>query len=125
MFLMAVVMWVAGCRNPAKEAPPPGVMSKEAFTDLLFDLHLADGWFALRRAQGDDPKVLAYRLYDSVFALHQVSRKQFEHSMEWYAARPQVLDKIYDELIHRVNTLQALPDSLNDDSAASATIENR
>lgn len=122
---MAFVMWVAGCRNPAKEPPPPGVLNQEAFTNLLFDLHLADGWFAIRRAQGDDPKVLASRLYDSVFALHQVTRQQFEQSMEWYAARPQLLDKIYDELIHRVNTLQAAPDSLNADSAASATIENR
>ncbi|MGC8864472.1 MAG: DUF4296 domain-containing protein [Bacteroidales bacterium] len=125
LVLLAGILWTAGCKNPAKEPSPPGILNREEFTNLLFDLHLADGWFAIRRAQGDEPKVLATRLYDSVFASHKITREQFEQSMEWYAARPQVLDKIYDELIHRINVLQASPDSLQASPAAASDIENR
>lgn len=122
---LLVVMVVPGCKNPSKEPPPPGVIPKEQFTRLMLDMHLADGWFAYRRAQGEDPKSLAQRIYDSVFTIHGITRKQFEESMEWYAAHPLVLDKIYDEMIHRANVLQISLDSATKQSHPAETIEKR
>jgi len=120
-----MMLAVSGCKNPSQEPPPPGVMPKEKFTRLMLDLHLADGWFAYRRSQGEDPGKLALRLYDSVFSLHGITRKQFEESMLWYAAHPLVLDKIYDELIHDVNFMQASADSIRPASGPAEEIEKR
>lgn len=77
----------------------------------MLDMHLADGWFAYRRAQGKDPESLAQSLCDSVFSIHGITLKQFEKSMKWYAAHPGVLDKIYDEMIHRAYVMQTSLDS--------------
>ncbi len=117
-----LILAALGCKNSAKESSVVGILPREKFTQLLFDLHLADSWYAHRRAQGEDPKTVALGLYDSVFALHGITRKQFEESMVWYAAHPQVLDKIYDELIHQINVMQAT--SATADTLVSPTQES-
>lgn len=125
LLFFVLFLAISGCRNPSKEPPQPGVIPKEEFTRLMLDLHLADGWFAYRRAQGEDAKALAIRIYDSVFAHHGIARQQFEKSIEWYAARPQLLNKIYDDLIHEVNVMQASVDSSHRVSKLSEEIEKR
>lgn len=103
--IILLVLGMVGCagQGPRKPMNLPG---KEAFTALLTDLQLADAWVSQKRAEGEDIKVLSEKMYDSVFLHHQISRKEFEESMAWYAANLTELDAVYDEVIHRLAMMQ-------------------
>jgi hypothetical protein len=79
---------------------PKGVFSQEKMEAVLYDIIRADEYAdqsgltdsAFRRP------AMRMALYDSVFHLHSIDKKDYEKSMKFYESRPDLLKVILDSL---------------------------
>ena len=91
---MCVLLAVVGCR-------PRGVLSNREMRDVLYDLHRADG--ALQVAgynHSHDQEVAAY--YKNVLDKHGITQAQFDSSLVWFTDNPQIFNKIYPNVMERL-----------------------
>ena len=91
-----VVLCVAmmGCR-------PHNVLSNREMRDLLYDLHRVDGAMQVAGYNyGHNEELASY--YQSVLNKHGVTQAQFDSSLVWYTDNPQIFNKIYPNVIERL-----------------------
>ncbi len=91
------------------------IIPQKKFVNLLVDIHLADG-IAMENMRFSDPFVLdSASLYQSVFDKHHVTRAMFDSTLQYYTARPDVFQKIYNNLTarlkHKEDELKAAQDT--------------
>ena len=83
---------------------PSGVLSQRQMVDVLFDIHKADATISVTspyRTAADNREY-----YNRVFAKWNVTKENFDRSLEWYATRPDDLLDIYDSVRVRADNLQ-------------------
>ncbi len=80
-------------------------ISKEKFTDILIDLHLADAILDVKSFdfREDDGH---WDYYTSIFEKHNTDKNAFRTSLEYYISRPELFDDIYDDVIIRLEKLK-------------------
>lgn len=83
---------------------PFSVLSQDEMVDIVFDLQKAQSTI-------DVMVPFAYRsekqeYFNSVFEKHDITREQFEHSVQWYSQNPKLYQKIYEEVQVRAKDLQ-------------------
>ena len=107
--LMMVVF--VGCRH---EQRPDDVMDERQMVEFLKDAYLLEGFYAVETNFNYDslhPQMVAS--YDSLLARHNLTREDFERSVEYYThhtheyelIHQQVVDYL-DSTIHSMNTPQ-------------------
>src|SRR3546814_395920 len=72
---------------------PEGVVPQEQMGALLLDMHLADGQLASMLA--DSARVYRDAYYDAIFSRYAIDSTTFEHSIEFYSTRPELLKALY------------------------------
>ena len=86
-----------------KEQMPGDIIEMKPMQRIVWDILLADE-LAFQRKISDstiDLKKASFRLYDTVFAIHKVSRESFYKSYEYYQRHPQ----LYNVLMTGVRNL--------------------
>ena len=69
--------------------------------DLLYDLHRVDGAMQVAGYNyGHNEELASY--YQSVLNKHGVTQAQFDSSLVWYTDNPQIFNKIYPNVIERL-----------------------
>jgi len=109
MFLLIVTF--LSCRTRSRRY----IIPQKKFVSVLVDIHLADG-MAMENMRFSDPFVLdSASLYQSVFHKHHVTRAMFDSTLQYYTARPDEFQKIYNiltaRLKHKENELNAAQDT--------------
>ena len=99
------------CRND--EEIPAGVLSKEKMEDLMLDLARADQYVSGFKPTDSthDQKAETIKVYQEVFLLHRTTKQDFEKSLAYYQARPEILKVMFDTLNARQQRQQS--DSYN------------
>lgn len=91
----------AGC-----EKRPEGLLSRSEMTDFIYDLHKLDGTLMANGfGQAEDRENVYY--YNSLLKKHGITQAQFDSSVVWYTAHPKTYEKIYIEVLDRLNKLEA------------------
>lgn len=92
---------LSGCSGPDSS-----VLTEEKMVDVATDIHLVEAGikFIRRTEPVDDAQV--YKAFDSVFRKNNITKEQYEQSMDYYQSHPEKLDKIYTEVITRLSTMQ-------------------
>ena len=91
----------AGC-----EKRPEGLLSRSEMTDFLYDLHKLDGTLMANGfGQAEDRENVYY--YNSLLKKYGITQAQFDSSVVWYTAHPKTYEKIYIEVLDRLNKLEA------------------
>lgn len=91
LFLTIVLV---GCR-------PRGILHSWEMRDIMVDLHKTDALLQMSGLQfGHDEAVNFY--YAEVLEQHGVTQAQFDSSLVWYTAHPQLFDKIYPKVLARL-----------------------
>lgn len=106
-FLPALV-WIllaSACgTQPAAEAIPADVLSREVMTDVLVDLQIAES-----TAQADMvPENYQFRrdrMFLDILNTYNTDSTQFRKSMEFYTSHPKELVKLYEAVQVKINTL--------------------
>ncbi len=86
---------------------PEIVLDEERMTDVLVDVHRAEGLLELQQQQGtgmgSDYDVYQREVIAAVLQKHGVSRAQYDTSLMWYAEHLKLLTRIYGHVDERLN----------------------
>lgn len=127
LFLL-LVLFAFSCNTQEKEnlSEPAGLIPEDKIVQVLADVHLLEATLSIRSPQPSmtrtpfdphrDTTVRAIvqeamnkepiGFYD-IFKKHGVTRKQYETSMQWYSAKPEKLNELYDKVIVELTKRQA------------------
>ena len=78
---------------------PSGVLDEEEMTDILVDIHLAQG---MVEAEGANKEVTQYKYAQAVFRKHHTTEAQFDSSMIYWSGRAEDFTLIYDNVVTRI-----------------------
>lgn len=98
VWLFVLPLLFIGCR-------PRNVLSVQRMTDVLYDLHRADGLLSVYGYEWQLDTTMA-KYYSAVLEKHGVTQAQFDSSLVWYTDHPQTFDKIYPHIIRRLEAEQ-------------------
>ena len=92
--LCSLLLILSGCR-------PKGILHSWELRALLYDLHRMDALLQVSGKQYESDEVRNI-YYAAVLEKHGVTQAQFDSSLVWYTAHPQLFDKIYPKVIVRL-----------------------
>ncbi len=96
--LILLLFLVAACR-------PKGILSSRQMREVMIDLHKTDALLQINGLQhGHDEEKNIY--YVMVLEQHGITQAQFDSSLVWYTAHPQLFDKIYPKVIAQLTAEQ-------------------
>lgn len=98
---------LAGCGG---DAVPSDVMDRETMTSFLKEAYTLEGFYAIESAFHYDtlqPQMLDS--YDSLLAAYNITRQDFEHSVEWYAHHPELYGQMHQEVINQLDSMMTTP----------------
>ncbi|MGB0177853.1 MAG: DUF4296 domain-containing protein [Owenweeksia sp.] len=99
---------------------PDDVFRQDTMIAILTDIHLVEGAKLGRRIMGDTVLVDVY--YQKVFEKHLTTKEEFEHSFKFYADHPSEMDKIYDQVIENLNSIEVASPRWEDNKDTTTTV---
>jgi hypothetical protein len=98
-----IFIFVVSCNKK-----PEYLISQEKLIPLIVDLHLADAIYTSRSIiDVNIEQVDSASYYRKVFERYNVTRSEFDSTMEYLTARPKKIDGIYDEVLERLSKMEA------------------
>ena len=91
LILYSLFFTLLGCR-------PRGIMHSGKMRDVLVDLHKTDALLQMA-GQQNIPIEEKNLYYAQVLKKHGITQAQFDSSIVWYTAHPQLFDKIYPKVM--------------------------
>ena len=98
ILLLSLVLF-SSCR-------PRGILHSWEMRDLLVDLHKTDALIQVSGMANGNYEAKGY-YYAQVLAKHGVTQAQFDSSLVWYTAHPQLFDKIYPKVLAQLKAEEA------------------
>ena len=96
---LAIVYVLAGCKQ--EKSVPPDVLSREKMEQVMWDMMQADQFvagFLMHSDSGLNRIAESTKLYQQVFAIHDISKQDFSKSLDYYRSQPLLLKDIMDSL---------------------------
>ena len=91
----------AGCsHNPV----PADVMQEAVMVDFLEQAYLIEGFYAIETGFHYDtlhPEMILS--YDSLLASYDITRDDFERSVNWYSMHPDIYERVHDSVLARID----------------------
>ena len=104
-FLILLSAACFSCRD--KGFPKPeNLVSEKEMVNILYDIHLGEAWSNHYRIDNKSKKITSKDLYFSVLKKHKVADSIFEQSVVFYSSMPKKYEKIYQQVIDRLNMLE-------------------
>ena len=98
--LLAAALLLAGCH---RGGIPADVLTEQQMVDFLADAYLLEGFYAIETQYRYDvvtPDVL--RQYDSILAVHHLTRDEVERSLDYYTQHLDRYQAIQDSVVSRL-----------------------
>lgn len=86
---------------------PDDIIPRDSMVSALFDMHLIEGAKVGQKVMGDTVKLNTY--YTKLYQKYGVTKKQYEKSFNFYSEHPETMNKMYQEVIERLNKIQQEP----------------
>ncbi len=83
---------------------PWGILSHDEMVAVLLDVHVAEA--AMKIVDSRAKRIEKQEYYNQVFVKHNITKKQFDKSLDWYARHPKLLVAIYDDVKKEAERLQ-------------------
>jgi hypothetical protein len=103
-FVLGASLSLTGCGGSAEpENPrerPKDLIPREAFTDLLTEMHLIEGARGGAHLMGDS--IAVWRVYHAAFARRGFQPEQVARSYAYYHSDPKLAVEIYQEVMERL-----------------------
>lgn len=93
--LGSLLLALSGCR-------PKGILHSWEMREIMVDLHKTDAMLQVTGLQFGHNDV-ADIYYAEVLEKHGVTQAQFDSSLVWYTAHPQLFDKIYPKVLAQLD----------------------
>lgn len=96
LILLLSIALLFGCHKKGDNVPD-GILPKEKMVAVMIDIHIARAAFDFSVIQGDSLNRVAY--YDYIYKIHNVPKEQFIKSFNYYTEHPELMQKVYQEVI--------------------------
>ena len=93
-------------RQEKQNKIPENIISSEQMNKILVDVHLAEAALKYKRAKGKKFKLYSNQYFEHVFKKHNISKKQFDESLEYYYQHEKQLDKIYVNVLNELKKIK-------------------
>ena len=98
-YIVFFALCFVACNNKEKENIPTGILSKEKMVAVITDLHIAEAAINLNLLTADS----LYNIYEK----NKITKAQYDSSFKYYTMNPDLLLKIYDEVLNEISKKQA------------------
>jgi hypothetical protein len=86
---------------------PENLIKEKQMIDIIVDIHLAESTFNVRRYSDDPVKnSSSANFYYSILDKYNVPDTTFEKSYVYYASQPKQFEKMYGEVMNKLNELE-------------------
>lgn len=117
VLLLIAAMCLIGCR-------PRGILSSRQMRAVMVDLHKTDALLQVSGLQyGHNEAEDIY--YAMVLEQHGITQAQFDTSLVWYTAHPQLFDKIYPKVLAQLAAERDAFIAAHEDAMAPPTRDDR
>ena len=110
LFLVFILfLGFSACKVEKKEKQdqvPEYIISPEQMDEVLVDIHIAEAALKYKRGRGEKFKLYSNQYFDHVFKKHNISKKQFEESLEYYYKHEKQLDDIYKNVLKELERIK-------------------
>jgi hypothetical protein len=111
VLIQSALVFLLSCNSPGDLDPASATMEyvigEDAMTDILTDIQLIEVALVGKQQQGIQAFDISQVYYDSLFAKHNISKQMLDSSLVYYSLRPNVMEKIYAEVITRLSKRQS------------------
>lgn len=108
ILLLSVLLFTMSCKNQEdNELSNEKVLSEEQMVVVLADIHLTESYIDDLRRNGHQTKDSSMIYFEKVFKKHEITPVEFEESLLFYKKDLDNLNKIYTQVITRLNELKA------------------
>ncbi len=91
------------CQNKKELQIPENILKKEEIIPVIIDMHIADATLISQQLDNKETRFKGENYYEMVFQKHNITRKQFDESIAFYARHPDFYEKIYDDVIAKLS----------------------
>ena len=121
------VLYLLGTACKKKNAVPGGIIQQKQMQAIMWDMMRADQFvtdYIINRNPGANRAAESFRYYQQIFAMHKVSRDQFENSFTWYNDHPDMFKEIMDS-VAVMPGIQSTPSILSPGANAGSLSKQR
>ena len=101
-----VLLTLMGC-NRLKSTQPAAAISRDSMIAILVDIHVADAISDQKYGQDKPNKAFTNALYERIFQNHHISAAEYKASYKYYEDKPELLDKMYEQVITEISKKEA------------------
>ena len=102
------ILLISSCSNDVPKPEP--FFEHEEMVDIISDLSMAEGARQYARPTQRKVDIEKYTIndyYSLVFEKHKVTEAQFDSISAWYTLHPMEYDRVYKDVMDRLNKLMA------------------
>ena len=104
-FLSAFILFFAACGQKTK-IKGSEFIPQDVLVQVLSDIHLIDGITTDMKYYRKFNPGDSIDLYSAIFEKYNVDKEMYERTIKEYSKYPQLLNKVYDEVLMNLNLLQ-------------------
>ena len=101
LVIIMMVLGLAACENK----PPELLVSEEELVPILADVHIAEA--AMQHLRGELKDSMADVYYQELYEIHNVSKEDFDQTMELLREDPVRMERIYNNVIELISEIEA------------------
>ncbi|MGQ7869815.1 DUF4296 domain-containing protein [Sunxiuqinia sp. sy24] len=105
-FLIILTVTSFSCKEKKGFPKPSNLIEEIQMVDMLCDIHLHEAYANQYRFKKDTVQLESKDLYLSVLEKYGVPDSVFAQSVVFYSSRPKLYDRIYQQVVDRLNILQ-------------------
>jgi hypothetical protein len=108
LFLI-VLLFVSSCGEKVvtDKNKKEGILSVDKMVELMVDIQLADAAADWQGKTANEKKKKTEEYYSAVLQKHQLSREDFETSLDFYLLHPEEFEEIYKNVITELSKMQS------------------
>ena len=106
--IFMIFLLLFSCTEKEQPITPENVLKQEKMVAIMVDIHLLEGAFHLNLLPPDttgENKIISR--YGHIFSKHATTRKQYNESLKYYMQHPELLNKIYDNILTELSKKEA------------------
>lgn len=119
LLIVLLIFFTVGCKN--KNGVPGSVLPRKKMQLVLWDMMRADQFltdYVLNKDSSLKRTNESLKYYQQIFAIHKISKEEFQHSLSFYKSHPILLKEIMDSIS---TPEKASPVKLTQPDSASAS----
>jgi hypothetical protein len=99
LLIPLLLFFLSACKR--KNRVPAGVLSQKKMQTVLWDVMRADQFllaYVLNKDSSLEKETESFKYYQQIFAIHKITKEQFEKSFSFYKDHPALFKVIMDSL---------------------------